>query len=223
MNLENLPTLSNLSSDFFNNLKEKGKIKEFIKGSYPITSEDTLKYFYIILEGRIKISQINPQNAKEQTIDILTTGDMFDIIPLLDNRPHEVLTYAIDNCKVFEVDIDFIRNLIYTNPNFNKLFMPYIAKNLRHLENLAVELSLFDTSTRLIRLFLRNLDFKNSKNRLKLINDFSHEEIANLIGTVRHVVNRHIQQLKKDGILQVERKKIILKNIEALLDKLQIK
>lgn len=223
MNLENLPILSNLKSDFFSTIKQKGKIKEFIKGSYPLTSEDTLKYFYIILEGRLKISQINPENAKEQTIDILSSGDMFDIIPLLDNKPHDVLTYAIDNCKVFEVEIDIIRNLIYTNPEFNKLFMPYIAKNLRHLENLAVELSLFDTSTRLIRLFLKNLDLKNPTNKLKLINDLPHEELASLIGTVRHVVNRHIQQLKKDGILQVERKKLILKNIEALLEKLQLK
>ncbi|WP_281951837.1 Crp/Fnr family transcriptional regulator [Nitrosophilus kaiyonis] len=222
MKIENLPILSNLHSDFFTTIKQKGKIKEFIKGSYPLTSEDTLKYFYIILEGRLKISQINPQNAKEQTIDILTTGDMFDIIPLLDNKPHDVLTFALDNCKVFEIEIDTIRDLIYTNPEFNKLFLPYIAKNLRHLENLAVELSLFDTSTRLIRLFLKNLDFKNS-NKLKLINDLPHEEIASLIGTVRHVVNRHIQQLKKEGILQVERKKLILKNIDALLNKLQLK
>jgi len=222
MEIENLPILSNLHSDFFATIKQKGRIKEFIKGSYPLTSEDTLKNFYIILEGRLKISHINPQNAKEQTIDILTTGDMFDIIPLLDNKPHEVLTFAIDNCKVFETDIDTIRNLIYSNPEFNKLFLPYIAKNLRHLENLAVELSLFDTSTRLIRLFLKNIDFKNP-NRLKLINDLPHEELASLIGTVRHVVNRHIQQLKKEGILQVERKKLILKNIEALLNKLQLK
>ncbi len=222
MNIENLPVFSKLQENLFTTFKQNGRVKEFIKGSYPLNSEDTLKYFYIILEGRLKVSQINPENAKEQTIHILSSGDMFDIIPLLDNKPHEVLTYALDNCKVFEIEIDTIRNLIYSNPEFNKIFMPYIAKNLRNLENLAIELSLFDTSTRLIRLFLRNLDLKNS-GKLKLIHDLPHEEIASLIGTVRHVVNRHIQQLKKDGILQVERKKLTLKNIEGLLEKLQIK
>ncbi len=222
MNIENLPVFSNLQENLFAAFKQNGRVKEFIKGSYPLNSEDTLKYFYIILEGRLKVSQINPENAKEQTIHILSSGDMFDIIPLLDNKPHEVLTYALDNCKVFEVKIETVRNLIYSNPEFNKIFMPYIAKNLRNLENLAVELSLFDTSTRLIRLFLKNLDLRNS-GKLKLIHDLPHEEIASLIGTVRHVVNRHIQQLKKDGILQVERKKLTLKNIEGLLEKLQIK
>ncbi|WP_187647714.1 Crp/Fnr family transcriptional regulator [Nitrosophilus labii] len=222
MNIENLPVFSKLQENLFTTFKQNGRVKEFIKGSCPLNSEDTLKYFYIILEGRLKVSQINPENAKEQTIHILSSGDMFDIIPLLDNKPHEVLTYALDNCKVFEIEIDTIRNLIYSNPEFNKIFMPYIAKNLRNLENLAIELSLFDTSTRLIKLFLRNLDLKNS-GKLKLIHDLPHEEIASLIGTVRHVVNRHIQQLKKDGILQVERKKLTLKNIEGLLEKLQIK
>ncbi|HIE35132.1 MAG TPA: Crp/Fnr family transcriptional regulator [Campylobacterales bacterium] len=147
---------------------------------------------------------------------------MFDIIPLLDNRPHEVLAYAIDSCKVVEVKTETIKELIFTNPEFNRLFMPYIAKNLRDLENLALELSLFDTSTRLIRLFLRNLD-KENRGKLKLIHDLPHEEIASLIGTVRHVVNRHIQQLKKDGILNVERKKVTIKNIQKLIEKLKIK
>ncbi len=222
MEIENLPILSHLESDFFSTLRQKGRIKEFEKGSTPIDAEATTKYFYIILEGRLKVSQINPQNAKEQTIQILTTGDMFDIIPLLDGKPHEVLATAIDNCRVFETDISAIRELIYTNPEFNRLFMPYIAKHLRSLENLAVELSLFDTSTRLMRLFLKNLDLKSSS-KLKLIHDLPHEEIASLIGTVRHVVNRHIQQLKKEGILQVERKRLTLKNLEALLEKLPIK
>ena len=147
---------------------------------------------------------------------------MFDIIPLLDNRPYEVLAYAIDSCKAIEVKTKTIKELIFTNPEFNRLFMPYIAKNLRDLENLALELSLFDTSTRLIRLFLRNLD-KENRGKLKLIHDLPHEEIASLIGTVRHVVNRHIQQLKKDGILNVERKKVTIKNIQKLIEKLKIK
>lgn len=222
MDIENLPIFSNMHKTFFATIKKDGRIKEFIKGSYPIGPEDTLKYFYIILEGRLKISQINLQNAKEQTIQILSTGDMFDIIPLLDNRPYEVLAYAIDSCKAIEVKTKTIKELIFTNPEFNRLFMPYIAKNLRDLENLALELSLFDTSTRLIRLFLRNLD-KENRGKLKLIHDLPHEEIASLIGTVRHVVNRHIQQLKKDGILNVERKKVTIKNIQKLIEKLKIK
>jgi len=222
MNIENLPAFVNMQSDLISLLKKEGKIKEILKGSFAISADDTLKYFYIILEGRLKVSEINPDNAKEQILNILTTGDMFDVIPLLDGRPHEVITTALDNCKLFELPIDLVKRLIENNSEFNKIFFPYLAKSMRHLENLAVELSLFDTSTRLMRLILRNLDLKNPP-ALKLIQDLSHEEIANLIGTVRHVVNRHIQELKKDGVLDVKRKRLVVKNINALLEKLQLK
>ncbi len=222
MELENLPIFGKVETGVISVLKRNGKIKSFIKGSSPINSEDTLKYFYIILEGRLKISEINFDTSKEQTLNILTTGDMFDVIPLLDGEPHEILTTALDNGTFFEVPIEIVKELISSNKEFNKVFFPYLAKKMRHLENLVVDLSLFDTSTRLIKLLLRNLDLKNPP-KLKIINDLSHEEIANLIGTVRHVVNRHIQQLKKEGAVDVKRKRLIINNISSLLAKLQPK
>ncbi len=222
MELENLPIFGKVEEDVISILKRNGRVRNFIKGSSPINSEDTLKYFYIILEGRLKISEINFDTSKEQTLNILVTGDMFDVIPLLDGEPHDVLTTALDNGSFFEVPIEVIKDLLLSSREFNKIFFPYLAKNMRHLENLAIDLSLFDTSTRLMRLLLRNLDLKNPP-KLKIINDLSHEEIANLIGTVRHVVNRHIQQLKRDGILDVKRKRLSVNNINSLLSKLQLK
>ncbi|NPA81297.1 MAG: Crp/Fnr family transcriptional regulator [Epsilonproteobacteria bacterium] len=222
MELEDLPIFELVDKDAIDELKRYGKIKSFFKGSVPLTSEDTIKYFYIILEGRLKVSEINMDTSKEQTINILVAGDMFDVIPLLDGKPHEVLTSALDNGKFLEIPIDIVKDLLMKNTSFNKIFFPYLAKTMRHLENLVVDLSLFDTSTRLMRLLLRNLDLKNPP-KLKIINDLSHEEIANLIGTVRHVVNRHIQDLKKDGVLDVKRKRLTINNINSLLAKLQPK
>jgi len=42
-----------------------------------------------------------------------------------------------------------------------------------------------------------------------------------MIGTVRHVVNRHLQQLKKEGILNVERKKLAVNDVKKLLEKIE--
>jgi CRP-like cAMP-binding protein len=41
-----------------------------------------------------------------------------------------------------------------------------------------------------------------------------------MVGSVRKVVNRTLQKLKKDGIIEVSRKKIQIKNFQKLLDKL---
>ena len=130
-------------------------------------------------------------------------------------------THAYEETKALRVPIERVKNWIDINPEFRKLFFHYVAAQMRNLEELAADLSLHDTSTRFIKLLLKNFDPDSAK--LRLIHDLPHEEIASLIGTVRHVVNRHIQELKRDGSLEVERKKIKLKNIAKLLERLQLK
>ncbi len=53
-----------------------------------------------------------------------------------------------------------------------------------------------DAGTRLMKLFLQHTVPGNPHPRLNLINDLSNEELAGMIGSVRVVVSRYLQQLK---------------------------
>ncbi len=217
----NIELFSAVSKFIIEDINRYGKIVYFHKNMPAMSIEDTLHYFYFIIDGRIKVYQFNFETTKEQTIKILSRGDMFDVVVLLDGKPHEVLTHAYEDTKALRVPIERVKEWIETNSEFRNLFFHYVAAQMRNLEELATDLSLHDTSTRFIKLLLKYFDPDSAK--LKLIHDLPHEEIASLIGTVRHVVNRHIQELKRDGSLEVERKKLKLKNIAKLLDRLQLK
>lgn len=65
----------------------------------------------------------------------------------------------------------------------------------------------------------KNLNTINT-DQPNLIQDLSHEEIASMIGTVRKVLNRNIQKLKHDGIIDIKRKNIEIQDMQQLLDKL---
>lgn len=202
------------------NLVTKKKTITFSPGETAFNSEDTLQHFYFILNGKIKISQLNPETAKEQTINLLSRGDMFDVITLLDRDYHEYTATAIETTEVIQVPIHHIRELIETNPTFNRYFFPYLGNQMRHMEEMAIDLSLYDVYHRLLRLIARNIDRSDDEATLKLINDLSHEELASLVGSVRKVVNRNLQKLKKEGIVDLSRKQIKLKNLDKILDKL---
>ncbi len=220
-NQYNIELFSAVPPFIIDDINRYGKIVNYYKNMPAMSSDDTLKYFYFIIEGRIKVYQFNLETSKEQTIKILGRGDMFDVIVLMDERLHEVMTHTYEDSRALQVPLDIVQGWINTNPDFRKLFFRYVANEMRNLEELATDLALLDTSTRFIKLLLKHFDPKSAK--LKLIYDLPHEELASLIGTVRHVVNRHIQELKKDGTLEVERRKLKLKNISALLDRLQLK
>lgn len=193
----------------------------FKKGEALFTGDELLHYFYVIQKGKIKNYQLNLHNAKEQTIFILREGDMFDTIVLLDGDSHDVMYEAMEDTDVIQMPIDYVRKLISTNEAFNQKFFPYLAKQMRHMESLATDLSLYSTEERLIKLLLQNLDPGNIM-KYNLIHGLSNTEIANLIGTVRHVVERHLKKLKDDGLIEGKSKTLQISNAKKLLDKIKL-
>ncbi|WP_294955026.1 Crp/Fnr family transcriptional regulator [Sulfurovum sp.] len=193
----------------------------FKKGETLFTQGELMHYFYIVLRGKIKSYQLNLKNAKEQTIFIFREGDMFDTIVLLDGKEHDIMYEALEESEVLQMPIEFVRELISTNKEFNSKFFPYLAQQMRQMEELATDLSLYSTSERLIKLLLQNLD-PNNIMKYNLIQGLSHTEIAKLIGTVRHVVERHLKALKEDGVIEVKNKKLQILDARKLLDKINL-
>jgi len=182
---------------------------------------DTERFFYFILSGKIKISQINFETSKEQILYLLSSGDMFDVTALLDGKGSEYLIEVIEAGEVVEVPIADVRELLSKEPSFQRFFFPYIAKQLRSMEELAVDLSLYDVYGRIIRLFAKYVNDNAKHPKLGIIENLSHEELASMVGSVRKVVNRTLQKLKKDGIIDVSRKQIKLLDLQKLLQKIE--
>ncbi len=210
-----------VESKFHQDVEKYGKAKDFSKGEMLFSPEELQKKFFFVLEGRIKVSQINLSDAKEQTLKILSSGDMYDVVTLLDGKVHENLLHALDDVRVIVFPIDVVKKWMQEDANFNKILFPYISQQLRDMEELALDLSFYDTPSRLLKLITKNINPDNPS-KLNLIHNLPHEELAALIGTVRKVLNRHIQQLKKDGIIEVKRKNIEIKDTQKLLDNLPL-
>jgi CRP-like cAMP-binding protein len=186
------------------------------KNAPAMSNSQTLEYFYLIIVGRLKISRINPETGRELTIFLLGPGDVFDVICLLDHREHEVIATALDGLEVLCAPLLEAREWISKHPEFNRTLLPYLGKQIRELEELASDLSLHDTATRLAKLIMRHVDHENHQHDLKLINDLTNEELASMIGSVRVVVNRHLIKLKKEGVLETSRKHMHVKNFNSL-------
>jgi CRP-like cAMP-binding protein len=214
--MADLMPLEVVNQRLHDDVKRYGKIETF-KAKEPIYSpEEMTKKFFFVLEGRIKVYQINLIDAKEQTLYMLGSGDMYDVVTLLDGKIHENIVEAVDDVKIVTFPIEIVRVWMKNDEQFNSLIFPYIAKQYRAIEELALDLSFLDTSKRLLKLISKSLLHKSIDGE-NIINNLSHEEIASMIGTVRKVLNRHIQKLKKDGLIDVSRRQIEIKDREKIL------
>ncbi|MFQ5642602.1 MAG: Crp/Fnr family transcriptional regulator, partial [Thiogranum sp.] len=177
--------------------------------------------FYLLIEGRLEVMRINPQTGRSITLYILGPGDGIDTVTLLNTQPHEVAPVALDDVALISVPIDAARDWIDRHPEFNRNFLPYLGEQMRRMEDLATDLALHDTMTRLARLILRHVapqhpQSADGKFHLKLIYDLHDEALARMVGSVRQVVNRHLQHWRRQGVLHRHRFHTEVAELESL-------
>ncbi len=189
------------------------------KNTCSISNLRTLQTFYFVISGRLKAYHVEKNNDRELTYFLLKKGDVLDILCLLDGGEHRIYYESLDRVVLLTIPMFKMKNWIIKNPGINKNLLPYLSKQVRILEECASNVTLIPIATRLARLILNHINSESQE--LELINDLSNDEIANLIGSTRAVVNRHLQQFKNDGIINIGRQKVEIKDLKLLLDKAQ--
>ncbi len=179
--------------------------------------------FYLITQGRLEVMRSNPETGRNITLALMGPGDGVDVITLLNGQPHEVESVAVDDVSLVSVPLQDARNWIRDYPEFNRNFLPYLGDQMRLMEDLATDLALHDTMTRMARLILRHIlphheADNSSPPALKLINDLHDESLARMIGSVRQVVNRHLQHWRRQGVLHDDRFKTVIRDLKLLRD-----
>ncbi len=200
------------------------KAERWAKKSY-IDQKILEKRFFLLLEGRVEMMRTNPTTGRSVTLDLLHPGDGFDIIVLLDGKPHDVIISPIEDIKVISAPIEKMREWIWTYPELNRQFMPYLAQKMREQENKTTDFALYDITTRLSRIILQNLNkirnytgLAQDEHKHHLISGLSDEVLARLVGSVRQVINQQLQHWKKEGTIDKQRNKIIINDLQKIID-----
>ncbi len=183
-----------------------------------VPAQDIEDRFHVIMCGRLRMVRINEETGRMVTLFLLGPGDCFDILQLLNGQPFDGVLEARDELQLLSLPMHEARQWISDHPDFNQAFLAYLGKQMHTLANLAGDLALHDTETRLAKLLLRHLDPHDpGHNKITLINDLSHEAIAEMIGSVRAVVNRQLQHWRKKGIVSLDHGHIHIEKLEGLL------
>ncbi len=193
--------------------------RETWKRRRQLPMEETWKRFHILLSGRVRLSRGNPENGRMITLFLLGPGEPFCIFSLLDGKPHEVMLETLDDVSLLSLPMNEARQWLDAHPEFNRQLLPYLGEQMCSLAGLASDLALHDTETRLARLILRHVDSDSPQQHVtpRLINDLSHESLAEMIGSVRVVVNRQLQHWKQEGIVDAHRGHLEVEALQELV------
>ena len=215
---------ADLPAELIEDFQQEFQLNEWHKGDY-FNSALLTQRFFVVIEGQVEIKQSNPETGREATLDMLYAGDCFDLIVLLDDQPHDVIVSPLTTIKLLSVKLDTMRQWLWTYPEFNQQFMPYLAQKMREKEEQASSLILHNVSTRLSRIILKHI------NKIKFyigrkqdehqqqhheVNGLNDDTLARMSGTVRQIVNKQLQLWKKDGTIDKKRNQLVINDIAAL-------
>ncbi|MCF6211870.1 MAG: Crp/Fnr family transcriptional regulator [Gammaproteobacteria bacterium] len=193
--------------------------RETWKRRRQLPMEETWQRFHILQSGRVRLSRSNPESGRMITLFLLGPGEPFCIFSLLDGKPHEVMLETLDDVTLLSLPMDEARQWLEQHPEFNRKLLPYLGEQMCSLAGLAADLALHNTETRLARLILRYIDAPAEQQHVtpRLINDLSHEFLAEMIGSVRVVVNRQLQHWKQEGIVDAHRGHLEVEALQELV------
>ncbi len=213
---------STLPPELLREMSVQFRMDEWPKGQV-VNASKLLERFYILIDGQLEMRRANPDTGREVMLDMLYPGDSFDIVVLLDGEPHDLIISPFTALRLISVPIDVMRKWLWTYPELNQQFLPYLARKIREQENLTTSIVLYDISTRLSRIILKHIDKiksytgkKGDEHQDHLINGYSDEALARMVGSVRQVVNKHLQYWKSKGILNKKRNQLMIHDLDAL-------
>ncbi len=178
------------------------------------------RVIYFIVSGHIKSVRIDAETGRAVTLFLFGPGDSFDLLQLLHGPSDETIFEAFSDVFMLSAPKTEVVKWLIDYPEFNKAILPYLGEMIVHLEDLVSSIALHDTETRLAHLIVKHLE-TGEHNGVHLINDMNHENLAQMIGSVRTVVNRQLHHWREAGVIATNNGKIQVKNLEVLLEKIE--
>ncbi|MDN5331526.1 MAG: family transcriptional regulator, cyclic receptor protein [Tepidanaerobacteraceae bacterium] len=201
---------------FFLDLAKQGSKKFYKKGEI-IKINSSEAYIAIVTKGRVKQSVFG-YNGREKILYFLQPGEIFGEFAYLGGGEDMIEGQAMEHSEIsvlFEKDLE---RILKSNPEAYKYITHSMCRKFRILMMQLYDLLFKDSLGKLCDVLLRLCCQQN-----KVLDDgriidlpLTHENIAQLIGCDRVTVTKCLNKLKKEGIIEVSQKKIMIKQIEKL-------
>ncbi|MFQ5597467.1 MAG: Crp/Fnr family transcriptional regulator [Nitrospiria bacterium] len=172
---------------------------------------DPSQQVYLLKEGRVKISRIS-EEGREVTIALLEPGQIFGELEVLGDSPRDTLAEALDDSKICVVSKDIFLSMIRRKPAISFRLTKLIGFRMQKIESRVEDLVFRDVPARLAHLLLDLArDYgRDTTHGVCLQIKITHQEIANLIGSIRETVSAVLGDFKRDGWISFEGRQMTL-------------
>ena len=169
-----------------------------------------------VLSGKIRIS-VPSAEGRELLLAILSPGEVFGEIALLDGKQRTADATAVTKCSLAMLDRRDVLAFLDRYPGAWSNIVSVLCSRLRKADEHLAEVAFLQLPARLAKALLRGISPEtapkaNAAPQIQL----SQRELGNLVGAARESVNKCLRQWQDDGIVSIKGSVITIKNRAAL-------
>ena len=217
--LSGVPLFAGLDADGLASLVRGMRVRRFRRAETVFHVGDPGDALFIVMSGSIKIT-LPADTGDEAILATLRPGDFFGELALLDGAPRSATAVAIEATETYILPRDRFRDLIATEPVMREALLATLAAEVRRLTHHVEELHFLDITGRLASRLAR-LSAESGATRLpdgsiRLAGPLTQGDLAAMIGCTRQSVNKLLGQFTDDGLIRLERDRIVVLDLDGL-------
>lgn len=188
--------------------------------------EETLFYqddpadgFYVIMEGRIKLSQLTPE-GNQVTFHYLKPGEAFGIIAVLRGIHYPVTAEAMEACRVIGWRSEQMVKWIKTYPQIALNSIRILSGFILDFQDRIRELSTERVERRIARSLLRIASHGGEKTDqgISLGLKLTRQDIAEMSGTTLYTVSRTLSKWEEQALVDCQTSFLTITNPHKLTE-----
>lgn len=215
--LKNTPLFSSLSQPELQLLAKRTVRKLFNSGELVFSEGEPCNGMNIISRGRVRIFKTSA-SGREQVLAVERPGGLIAEIPVFDGGPYPASAAAIEDTEIAFISRRDFQAYCLEHPEVALKVLAVVGARLRRLVAIIEELSFTTIRQRLVAMLVRlaQTEGKKTARGVEFVLPSSHQELANQLGTVRELISRNLTRLQAEGLLEVESRQIVVKDLRGL-------
>jgi CRP-like cAMP-binding protein len=218
--LQQVEPFAELSAGARRALAGVARVLGFESGQLMMLEGDLDAPVFYVLSGTARVFRTSLE-GREQTVIHLGPGEAFNMpSAFVPGNGAPASAAAIGRVELLSIPRDDFRRVVSGTPEIALAVLRDFADKLRYLTDLTRDLGLYTVRARLARFLLSLHDPSRAGSVSRSDGSapvrWTHQEIAAQIGTVREVVSRTMRAFVKDGLIKLDRHRVVILDPEAL-------
>jgi CRP/FNR family transcriptional regulator len=212
---------------FLCNISEEGRrsfdsitvTKVFPKGTLLFVEGQPAAAVYMLCQGKVKLSTCS-RDGKVIILDVVEAGEVLGLSAALNTGEYEATAEVLELCQVNFIKTPDMLRFLQHNPEACLSAARQLSRNYQTAYRQVCSLGLSDSVIdKLARLFLDWCSTgRRSGDSVHLKNPFTHEDMAEMIGTSRETVTRALKFFRDHGLISVKGSDLVILDRQRLSD-----